>query len=213
MSLWSRRMLNQQQNVWQSLRVIYRDAPLAWSVWQRLGLYALVGLASFGLIGWLGMSAIQPDLLGAQMTHERLRAEFRAKLLRAAPLASAHRQGMRLKERLQGLEEQLPGPQEMSLLLADLSRAGRARNLRFELLRPADLNRQLPYAQQRIALRVAGRYQDLAGFAADLAGLRWLVSIQSFSLVPTKDGTLVLDASLHTLRPMNMSPTATKGSP
>ena len=205
-------MLNQQHDVWQSLRAINRDAPLTWSVWRRLGLYALVCFASFGLVGWLGMSAVRQDLLDAQVTHERLRAEFRAKLLRAAPLADSQSQRTRLEERLMGLEKQLPGPQEMGLLLADLSRTGRARNLRFELLRPADLHRQLPYAQQRIALRVAGRYQDLAGFAADMAGLHWLVSIQSFTLVPTKDGALVLDASLRTLRSQNMMPTATKGS-
>jgi len=94
-----------------------------------------------------------------------------------------------------------------------MNRAGRDRSLRFVLLRPAQLKPQPLYAQQRIALRVVGRYQDLADFSIDLAGLPWLVSIESFTLLPAQDGVLVMEAVVRTLRPLNMTSgqTAVKG--
>jgi type IV pilus assembly protein PilO len=123
-------------------------------------------------------------------------------------------QSLQLK-RLALLEKQLPGSLEMDMLLSDMSRAGRDRKLQIQLLRPAELKPQPLYAQQRIAVRVVGRYQDLADFAADLAGLAWLVSIQSFTLQPAPDGALVMDAVVRTLRPLNLpsSQAATRGTP
>ncbi len=187
---------------------ISRDAPIAWPAWLRHVLYASVSVVVFGVLWFFWLSSVRQDVLDAQATHVRLRAEFSAKLLRAAPLTALQSQQSRLGLRLALLEKQLPGPHEVSILLADMSRAGRAHNLRIELLRPADMHRQLPYAQQSIALRVSGRYQDLAGFAAELAGFNWLVSIQSFTLTPTKNGALSMDAIVHTLRPLSTTTNA-----
>jgi len=179
---------------------------MTWPTWQRQMLYSLTCLVFFGLLWVLWLSVERQDLTTAKVTHERLRTEFSAKLLRASPLAGFQRERSRLEQRLQRLETQLPGPYAMDVLFADMYRSGRARHLRFELLRPAELSRQGLYAHQRIALRVSGRYEDLAGFIADIAGLEWLVSIQSFTLVPTKDGPLSMDAMVRTLRPLNMTP-------
>ena len=207
-------MLNFLQNLWCNIEAMDRDAPMAWPLWLRQLTHAFVCVAVVGLLWVLGLSADHQALKHAEAAHDRLRAEFSAKLLRAAPLPDLQSQQMLLQQRLASLEKQLPGSREMDMLLSDMSRAGRDRNLRFELLRPAKLKPQPLYAQQRIALRVVGRYQDLAGFSADLAGLAWWVSIQSFTLRPTQDGVLVMDAVVRTLRPLNMTPsqTAEKGA-
>jgi type IV pilus assembly protein PilO len=207
-------MLNALQNLWRNIKTMERDAPMAWPLWLRQLTHASVCMAVVGLLWVLGLSADHQALKRAEAAHDRLRAEFSAKLLRAAPLASLQSQQSLLRQRLALLEKQLPGSREMDMLLSDMSRAGRDHKLRFELLRPAELKSQPLYAQQRIALRVVGRYQDLAGFAADLAGLAWLVSIQSFTLRPAQDGVLVMDAVVRTLRPLNMpsSQTAGKGA-
>ena len=199
-------MLPQHDELWRAIQGINLGAPMAWPVWLRRVVCIFVGMALFGLLWPLWLSEARQDILEAQKTHARLKAEFSAKLIRAAPLASLQIQQSRLEWRLAMLEKQLPGQYEMDILLADISRAGRAHNLRYELIRPAEMNRQLPYAQQHIALRVSGRYEDLTGFAADLAGLNWLVSIQSFTLVASKDGTLSMDAIVRTLRPLDMLP-------
>ena len=199
-------MLNSLQNWRRHLESMDRDAPLAWPTWLRLFTHVVVCLAVVGMLWLLWLSAEHQALKHAEGVHERLRTEFSAKLLRAAPLPQLHSQQALLQQRLDMLEKQLPGAREIDLLLSEMNRAGRQRSLRFELLRPAELTPQPLYAQQRIALRVVGRYQDLAGFAADLAGLAWLVSIQSFTLLPAQDGALVMEAVLRTLRPLSPSP-------
>ncbi len=200
------RMLNQLQSVWRSLQTIDRDAPMTWPTWLRQLAFTMVSLAIFGVLWILWLSVVQQDLTNQEVTHARMRKEFSAKLLRALPLSGLKSEQVQLEKRLQLLEAQLPKPYEMDVLFADMYRSGRARHLRFELLRPAELNRQVLYAHQHIALRVTGHYEDLAGFTADIAGLAWLVSIHSLTLVPMKDGRLSMDAMVRTLRPLDMSP-------
>jgi type IV pilus assembly protein PilO len=206
------------QNLWRTVQTLDRDAPLAWPRWLR-HLTHLVVCAVVGSLLWvLWLSADHQSLKLAEASHQRLRAEFSAKLLRAAPLGQLQSQQALQRQRLLLFEKQLPGSREMDLLLLDMSRAGRDRQLRVELLRPAKLKPQPLYAQQRIALRVVGGYQDLADFAADLAGLEWLLSIQSFTLLPAQDGALVMEAVVRTLRPLETAadtlsnPTARKGT-
>ncbi|MEZ7847228.1 MAG: type 4a pilus biogenesis protein PilO [Polaromonas sp.] len=204
-------MLNSLQHLRRQLESMNRDAPMAWPAWLRLLTQALVCWAVVGMLWWLILSADQQALMRAEAAHERLRAEFSAKLLRAAPLSALQSQQAWLQQRLALLEQPLPGAREIDLLLSDVNRAGRERSLRFELLRPAELTLQPLYAQQRIALRVVGRYQDLAAFATDLAGLAWSVSIQSFTLKPAPDGVLVMEAVVRTLRPLSQPPSQMTG--
>ena len=207
-------MRDSLQNLWRTVQTIDRDAPMAWPRWLRHVTHVVV-CALVGCLLWaLSLSALKL----AEVAHERLRAEFSAKLLRAAPLSQLQSQHALQRQRLLSLEKQLPGSGEMDLLLLDMSRASQYRKLRIELLRPAKLKPQPLYAQQRIALRVVGGYQNLADFAADLAGLEWLLSIQSFTLLPAQDGALVMQAVVRTLRPLKTTPdtlskpTARKGA-
>ena len=204
-------MLNPLQNLRLNLEAIDRNAPMAWPAWLRLFTHVMVCLAVVGMLWLLWLSAEHQALKRAELAHERLRTEFSAKLIRAAPLPQLHSQQALLQQRLASLENQLPGAREIDLLLSEMNRAGRDRNLRFELLRPAALTPQPLYAQQRIALRVVGRYQDLAGFAADIAGLAWVVSIQNFTLLPTQDDALVMEAVVRTLRPSIQAPSLAAG--
>ena len=199
-------MLNLLQAVWRSIQGIDRNAPMAWPIWLRQSAYAFVCTAFFGLLWGLWLSSVHQTLTHAEAAHERLKTEFSAKLRRAAPLSNLQGQQSLLEQRLRQLEKQLPDAHGMDILLANISRAGRARHLRFELLRPAALKSQGAYAQQDINLRVVGRYHDLAGFAADMAGFAWLVSIQSFTLLPEQDGVLVMDVVVRTLGPLGMVP-------
>ncbi|MEY3871079.1 MAG: hypothetical protein RLZZ296_74 [Pseudomonadota bacterium] len=208
-------MLKSLQNLWRNLQSIDRDAPMAWPCGLRQLPHTMVCVAVVGLLWMLLLSADHQALQTAEATHDRLRIEFSAKLLQTAPLPQLQSQQSLQLKRLALLEKQLPGSLEMDMLLSDMSRAGRDRKLQIQLLRPAELKPQPLYAQQRIAVRVVGRYQDLADFAADLAGLAWLVSIQSFTLQPAPDGALVMDAVVRTLRPLNLpsSQAATRGTP
>jgi type IV pilus assembly protein PilO len=202
----AKQMRDSLHNLWRTVQTMDRDAPLAWPRWLRHLVHVVVCAVVGSLLWALYLSADHQALKLAEVAHERLRAEFSAKLLRAAPWSQLQSLHALQRQRLLSLEKQLPGSREMDLLLLDMSRASQDRQLRIELLRPAKLTPQPHYAQQRIALRVVGGYQDLADFAADLAGLEWLLSMQSFTLLPAQDGALVMEAVVRTLRPLETTP-------
>jgi len=51
-----------------------------------------------------------------------------------------------------------------------------------------------------IAVRVTGRYHDMGSFAADVANLSRIVTLNNLSITPGKDGSLTMDATAKTFR-------------
>ena len=49
-------------------------------------------------------------------------------------------------------------------------------------------------------MRVTGRYHDMGAFAADIANLSRIVTLNNLSVAPQKDGVLVMDATARTYR-------------
>ena len=56
------------------------------------------------------------------------------------------------------------------------------------------------YAELPIAVRVTGRYHDMGAFAADVANLSRIVTLNNLSVTPQKDGALTMDATARTFR-------------
>jgi type IV pilus assembly protein PilO len=102
------------------------------------------------------------------------------------------------------LEKQLPSKAEMDALLSDVNQAGLGRSLQFDLFRPGQVVVKDYYAELSIALRVNGRYHDMGNFAADVANLSRIVTLNNMSIVPLKDGTLVMDATAKTFRYLDL---------
>jgi type IV pilus assembly protein PilO len=88
----------------------------------------------------------------------------------------------------------------MDALLSDINQAGLGRSLQFELFRPGQVSVKEYYAELPIALRVTGKYHDLGAFAADIANLSRIVTLNSLNLVPGQDGNLTMDATAKTYR-------------
>ena len=100
------------------------------------------------------------------------------------------------------LEKQLPSKAEMSALLSDINQAGLGRSLQFDLFRPGQVVVRDYYAELPIAVRVTGKYHDMGAFAADIASLPRIVTLNNISIT-TKDkegDTLVMDAAARTFR-------------
>jgi type IV pilus assembly protein PilO len=55
------------------------------------------------------------------------------------------------------------------------------------------------YAELPITLRVTGRFHDMGAFAADVANLSRIVTLNNLSVTPAKDG-LVMEATAKTFR-------------
>ena len=92
----------------------------------------------------------------------------------------------------------------MSALLSDINQAGLGRSLQFELFRPGQVVAKDYYAELPIAIRVVGRYHDVGAFAADVAHLSRIVTLNNISLAPatSKEGTgnLTMEATARTFR-------------
>ena len=176
------------------------NAPQDWPAWLR----HLAGVAVFAvllLMLWFVWLVPQADqLAAAQQTEQRLRADLRARQARLAQLAALPAQQALARQRLTELEMQLPGPADMHTLLSALNRLALARQLQVGLLRPQAPAPGPLYADQRMALQLTGRFEDLSGFALDLAGLPWPVAVHSVALLPAQGDTLRMDMGLRTLR-------------
>jgi type IV pilus assembly protein PilO len=92
----------------------------------------------------------------------------------------------------------------MDALLSDINQAGLGRGLQFELFRPGQVAIKDYYAELPIAIRVTGRYHDIGAFAADVANLSRIVTLQNITIAPAQardaSGLLAMEATARTYR-------------
>lgn len=173
------------------------------SVWPPLPRYALcIAVAAAVLVAlWFVWLTNSNDELEAERTKEvELRADFQKKVAQAANLEVLKKQREQVQQYVTLLEKQLPSKAEMDALLSDINQAGLGRSLQFELFRPGQVSVKDYYAELPITVRVTGRYHDMGSFAADIANLSRIVTLNNLSVAPQKDGLLVMDATARTYR-------------
>ena len=174
--------------------------PAAWPSLPKYLLYiALAAAVVVGLwFSWLSTS--EEELTAEQGKEVQLKEDFKKKLIQAVNLEALKKQREQVQQYVTQLEKQLPSKAEMDALLSDINQAGLGRSLQFELFRPGQVSVKEYYAELPIAVRVTGRYHDIGAFAADIAGLSRIVTLNNLSLTPAKDGNLVLDTTAKTFR-------------
>jgi len=172
-----------------------------------LALVAVVVLAWFAVV-----SGANEELEGERAREPGLKDQYRNRLAQAVNLTELRKQKLQVQEYVTQLEKQLPGKADMDALLSDINQAGLGRGLQFELFKPGQVQIKDYYAELPIAIRVSGRYHDIGAFAADVANLSRIVTLQNLAIapVPGKDagGLLVMDASAHTYRYLDASEVA-----
>ncbi len=162
-------------------------------------LAAVVSLAL--LLSWLFWLTHANDELEREHIRESvLRTDYRKKAAQAANLNALKRQREQVQQYVTVLEKQLPSKAEMDALLSDINQAGLGRSLQFELFRPGQVVVKDYYAELPIALRVTGQYHDMGAFAADVANLSRIVTLNNLTITPQKDGSLTMDATARTFR-------------
>ncbi|MDO9405142.1 MAG: type 4a pilus biogenesis protein PilO [Polaromonas sp.] len=174
--------------------------PPSWPALPRYLLCAAVALVVVvGLwFAWLNTSA--EELTAEQAKEVQLREDFKKKLGQAASLDALRKQQEQVLQYVTQLEKQLPSKAEMDALLSDINQAGLGRSLQFELFRPGQVSVKEYYAELPIAVRVTGGYHDIGAFAADIANLSRIVTLNNISLAPGKDGALTMDTTAKTFR-------------
>jgi type IV pilus assembly protein PilO len=174
--------------------------PGLWPLAPRLLCAAGVMAAVLGLgyyFYWSGQFDEQ-DVLAAQEL--KLRDDYKVKMAQAINLDALEAQQQQVNRYVERLEKQLPSKAEMAALLSDINQAGIGRGLQFELFRPGQVVVRDYYAELPIDIKVSGSYHDIGEFAADMAKMPRIVTLNNLSLSTGKDGTLMLDAVAKTFR-------------
>lgn len=174
--------------------------PSSWPVLPK-GLLLLVIAVGVVFAAWfLVLENFDLELDAARGKETELRGEYQKKVSQAVNLEALKKQREQVQQYVTQLERQLPSKAEMDALLSDINQAGLGRSLQFELFRPGQVSVKEYYAELPIAVRVAGRYHDIGAFAADVAHLSRIVTLNNITLMPAKDGALSLDATAKTFR-------------
>ena len=174
--------------------------PSSWPSFPRYLLCAAVTAAVVVALWFVWLSTANEELTAEKAKEVQLRQTYTGKLSQAVNLEALKKQREQVQQYVTQLEKQLPSKAEMDALLSDINQAGLGRSLQFELFRPGQVIVKDYYAELPIAVRVTGRYHDMGSFAADIAHLSRIVTLNNIAIVPVKDGNLVMDATAKTFR-------------
>ena len=155
---------------------------------------AVVGLGYF--FYWSDQFQEQERLAAQEAS---LRDEYKIKMAQAINLDALQAQKAQVDQYVVRLEKQLPSKSEMADLLSDINQAGVGRGLQFELFKPGQEVIRDYYAELPIDIKVSGKYNDVGAFAADMAHLPRIVTLNNMILT-TRDGALQLEAVAKTFR-------------
>ncbi len=191
-----------RQKVRKDLTGLDPNDPSRWPLLPRALLLLALVVAVVVALWYLWLSGLDEQLAAERRQEGELRERYRIKLGQAVNLDALRQQLEQVRAYVHQLEKQLPSKAEMDALLSDINQAGLGRSLQFELFRPAGVNLQEYYAEQPIAVRVTGGYHDIALFAADVAALSRIVTLNNMALTPVanKPHQLTLDTTAKTFR-------------
>jgi type IV pilus assembly protein PilO len=170
--------------------------PLAPRLLCAAGAMAVVlGLGYF--FYWSGQFDEQDNLAQQEV---KLRDDYKVKIAQAINLEALQAQQQQVNHYVERLEKQLPSKAEMAALLSDINQAGLGRGLQFELFKPGQVVVKDYYAELPIDIKVTGSYHDIGEFAADMAKMPRIVTLNNLSLNTGANGVLSLDAIAKTFR-------------
>ena len=174
--------------------------PPSWPALPRFLLCVAVTVFVVVALWFLWLQASDEALTAEKQKEVQLKEDYSKKLAQAVNLEALKKQREQVQQYVTQLEKQLPSKAEMDALLSDINQAGLGRSLQFELFRPGQVSVKEYYAELPIAVRVTGKYHDVGSFAADIANLSRIVTLNNLSIAPAKDGNLVMDTTAKTFR-------------
>ena len=176
--------------------------PSQWPSFPRNLLFVVVCVAVVEVLWFAWIQSSDEELLAEKAKEEQLRQSYKGKLVQAVNLDALKKQLEQVQQYVTQLEKQLPSKAEMDALLSDINQAGLGRSLQFELFRPGQVAVSEYYAELPISIRVTGTYHDIGLFAADIANLSRIVTLNNLTLNPQREreGVLTMDGVAKTYR-------------
>ncbi len=182
--------------------------PSLWPALPRNALFVVTCIAIVVALWFAWLNSSEAELEAEQATEVKLREDYKAKLAKAVNLEVLKKQREQVQQYVTQLEKQLPSKAEMDALLSDINQAGLGRSLQFDLFRPGQIAVRDYYAELPISIRVTGRYHDIGAFAADIANLSRIVTLNNLVVVPGRDNSLAMDATAKTFRYLDVDEVA-----
>lgn len=189
------------QKIADEFRYLNPNDPGAWPLIPKVVI--LVGWFLAVLIAgwWFVWSDQLTELETKEQEEQTLRQQYLEKKRQAINLDLYTQQLADIDRSFGALLKQLPNKSEIESLLIEINQAGLGRGLQFELFRPGNEEFKDFYAEMPIAVRINGTYHDIGAFAADIAKLPRIVTLNNIAITPMKDGGLLtLDATTKTFR-------------
>jgi len=189
------------QQIADDFRYMNPNDPGAWPLIPKVTI--LVGVFLLILAGgwWFVWSDQLVELESKQHEEETLRQQYLEKKRQAVNLDLYTQQLAEIDRSFGALLKQLPNKSEIEALLIEVNQAGLGRGLQFELFRPGGEEIKDFYAELPVQVKINGSYHDIGAFAADIAKLPRIVTLNNIAITPGKDGgPLSLDAAIKTFR-------------
>ncbi|NJD24416.1 MAG: pilus assembly protein PilO [Betaproteobacteria bacterium] len=181
--------------------------PGSWPIAPRVAVF--VGLFILVIAGgwWFLWSDQIVELEAKQQEEETLKRQFLEKKKQAVNLDLHIQQLAEIDRSFGALLKQLPNKSEIEALLIEVNQAGLGRGLQFDLFRPGAEQVKDFYAELPITVKINGNYHDFGAFAADIAKLPRIVTLNNIQITPLQggaaqqqSGALTLDAVTKTFR-------------
>ena len=202
------------QAVIDDFRFMNPNDPGAWPLIPKFTVLFGV-LAALLLAGWWFFWSDQlAELETKQREEETLKQQYLEKKRQAVNLDLYTQQLAEIDRSFGALLKQLPNKSEIEALLIEVNQAGLGRGLQFDLFRPGTEQIKDFYAELPIAVKINGSYHDFGAFAADIAKLPRIVTLNNIAITPVaQGGTLSLDATTKTFRYLDAEEVAKQKKP
>lgn len=176
--------------------------PSVWPVVPKALMLMFVAAVVIALAWYAYLSDFEDSLQAGRTEESKLKDQYKDRARKAANLDALKKQREQIQQYVLQLEKQLPSKAEMATLLSDINQAGIGRSLQFELFRPGQVVVKDYYAELPISIKINGQYHDIGAFAADVANLSRIVTLNNVSLAPSaKDSnTLTMETTARTFR-------------
>jgi len=156
----------------------------SWPAAAKALVIAILCVAVLGAGYWFDTKKQIAALEKAQKQELDLKETFEAKQRRAANLEPLREQLAQMEQSFGELLRLLPNKTEIEGLLVDISQAGLASGLEFELFKPGDEKPEDFYAIQPIQIRVTGTYHEFGEFVSAVAALPRIVTQHNLTIAP-----------------------------
>lgn len=171
-----------------------------WPLPARIAVIAIIFAGVLAAGYWLDIKDQGIRLEKAEQQEATLRQTFEIKAKKAANLEAYVQQLEEMKETFGAMLRQLPNKTEVAELLVDISQAGLASGLEFELFKPeSEIPRDF-YAELPISIRVKGSYHEFGAFVSSVAALPRIVTIHDVNINQGKTGDLSMNILAKTYR-------------